>query len=95
MCFAVGMPITYGLGLAAPAGDWRTGLPPAAVMLQISIGVSKFAMLTITFFAPAGAIMAEGGMARRLVALANALVGLARIRGGLSVVNVLATTFTG
>ncbi|MBV8222643.1 MAG: TRAP transporter large permease, partial [Candidatus Eremiobacteraeota bacterium] len=45
------------------------------------------------FFVLAGAIMAEGGMARRLVALANVLVGVARIRGGLSAVNVLATTF--
>src|SRR5260370_1869565 len=62
-------------------------------MLQISSGVSKFAMLTIPFFVLAGAIMAEGGMARRLVAFADVLVGFARIRGGLSVVNVLATTF--
>src|ERR1700746_516181 len=93
LCFAVGMPIAYGLGLAALAGAWWTGIPPAAVMLQISSGVSKFAMLTIPFFVLAGAIMAEGGMARRLVALANALVGLVRLRGGLSLVNVLATTF--
>lgn len=92
-CFAVGMPIAYGLGLAALAGAWWAGIPPAAVMLQVSSGVSKFAMLTIPFFVLAGAIMAEGGMARRLVALANALVGFARVRGGLSVVNVLATTF--
>ncbi|HVH74495.1 MAG TPA: TRAP transporter large permease [Stellaceae bacterium] len=92
-CFAVGMPIAYGLGLAALAGAWWAGIPPAAVMLQVSSGVSKFAMLTIPFFVLAGAIMAEGGMARRLVALANALVGFVRVRGGLSVVNVLATTF--
>jgi len=62
-------------------------------MLQISSGVSKFAMLTIPFFVLAGAIMAEGGMARRLVAFANVLVGFVRVRGGLSVVNVVATTF--
>src|SRR5260370_10159596 len=68
-------------------------MPLEAVMLQVSRGVSKFAMLTIPFFVLAGAIMAEGGMARRLVAFANVLVGLVRIRGGLSAVNVLATTF--
>src|SRR5579862_9002818 len=93
LCFALGVPIAYGLGLAALAGAWWIGIPPAAVMLQISSGVSKFAMLTIPFFVLAGAIMAEGGMARRLVALANALVGFTRLRGGLSIVNVLATTF--
>src|ERR1700740_85288 len=93
LCFAVGMPIAYGLGLAALAGAWWTGIPPAAVMLQISSGVSKFAMLTIPFFVLAGAIMAEGGMARRLVAFANMIVGVMRVRGGLSLVNIMATTF--
>lgn len=92
-CFALGVPIAYALGVAALAGAWWIDIPPAAVMLQVSSGVSKFAMLTIPFFVLAGAIMAEGGMARRLVALANAIVGFARVRGGLSAVNVLATTF--
>jgi tripartite ATP-independent transporter DctM subunit len=90
---AIGVPIAYALGLAALAGAWSIGIPLEAVMLQVSSGVSKFAMLTIPFFVLAGAIMAEGGMARRLVAFANVLVGLVRVRGGLSAVNVLATTF--
>jgi tripartite ATP-independent transporter DctM subunit len=93
VCFALGVPIAYGLGLGALAGAYWIGIPLEAVMLQVSSGVSKFAMLTIPFFVLAGAIMAEGGMARRLVAFANVLVGLVRIRGGLSAVNVLATTF--
>ena len=93
VCFALGVPIAYALGLGALAGAYWIGIPLEAVMLQVSSGVSKFAMLTIPFFVLAGAIMAEGGMARRLVAFANVLVGMARIRGGLSVVNVLATTF--
>src|ERR1700731_3727570 len=95
VCFALGVPIAYALGLGALAGAYWIGIPLEAVMLQVSSGVSKFAMLTIPFFVLAGAIMAEGGMARRLVAFANVLVGMARIRGGLSVVNVLATTFLG
>ena len=93
VCFALGVPIAYALGLGALAGAYWIGIPLEAVMLQVSSGVSKFAMLTIPFFVLAGAIMAEGGMARRLVAFANVLVGLVRIRGGLSAVNVLATTF--
>src|ERR1700687_2446726 len=92
-CFAVGVPIAYSLGLAAIAGAMWIGIPLEAGMLKISDGVSKVAMLTIPFFVLAGAIMAEGGMARRLVAFANVLVGFFRIRGGLSVVNVVATTF--
>jgi tripartite ATP-independent transporter DctM subunit len=92
-CFVVGMPIAYALALAAIAGALWIGIPLEAVMLQISNGVSKVAMLTIPFFVLAGAIMAEGGMARRLVAFADVLVGFTRVRGGLSVVNVVATTF--
>src|ERR1700691_3137079 len=92
-CFLIGMPIAYALALAAIAGALWIGIPLEAVMLQISNGVSKVAMLTIPFFVLAGAIMAEGGMARRLVAFADVLVGLTRLRGGLSVVNVIATTF--
>ncbi|MEJ0069581.1 MAG: TRAP transporter large permease [Pseudomonadota bacterium] len=92
-CVALGVPIAYSLGLAALAGAFWIDIPLEAVMLQISSGVSKFAMLTIPFFVLAGAIMAEGGMARRLVALANVLVGVTRLRGGLSAVNVVATTF--
>src|ERR1700755_1048330 len=90
ICFLIGMPIAYSLAMAAAL---YIDLPLAALMLKISDGVSKVAMLTIPFFVLAGAIMAEGGMARRLVAFADVLVGFTRLRGGLSVVNVLATTF--
>src|SRR6266487_2182255 len=92
-CFAIGVPISYSLALAAIAGAMWIDIPLEAVMLKISDGVSKVAMLTIPFFVLAGAIMAEGGMARRLVALANVIVGITRVRGGLSAVNIIATTF--
>jgi tripartite ATP-independent transporter DctM subunit len=92
-CFLIGVPIAYSLGLASIAAALYIGIPLEAVMLKISDGVSKVAMLTIPFFVLAGAIMAEGGMARRMVAFADVLVGFTRVRGGLSVVNVLATTF--
>jgi tripartite ATP-independent transporter DctM subunit len=91
--FALGIPIAYSLGLAAIAGALWIGVPLEAVMLKISDGVSKVAMLTIPFFVLAGAIMSEGGMAKRLVAFANVLVGVVRVRGGLSAVNIIATTF--
>src|ERR1700674_1143878 len=91
--FLLGVPIAYALALAAIAGAFFIGIPLEAIMLKISDGVSKVAMLTIPFFVLAGAIMAEGGMGRRLVRFADVLVGVTRVRGGLSVVNVIATTF--
>ena len=92
-CIAIGMPIAYSLGLSALAAAWYTDIPLEAVMLQVSSGVSKFAMLTIPFFVLAGALMAEGGIASRLVGFANVLVGFLRVRGGLAIVNIVATTF--
>jgi tripartite ATP-independent transporter DctM subunit len=62
-------------------------------MLKISDGISKFSLLAIPFFVLAGAIMAEGGMARRLIALASIFVGF--IRGGLALVNIVASSLFG
>ena len=90
---AVGVPIAYSLGLAAMAGALWIDIPLDALMIQIAAGVNKFSLLAIPFFVLAGAIMAEGGMSRRLVAFAGVLVGF--IRGGLSLVNILASTFFG
>jgi len=87
----VGVPIAYSLGLASLLAALWIGLPLDAVMIQIGSGVAKFSLLAIPFFVLAGAIMAEGGMARRLVAFASVLVGF--MRGGLSIVNILASTF--
>ncbi len=90
---AIGLPIAYSLGLAALIGALWIDIPLDAVMIQIASGVNKFSLLAIPFFVLAGAIMAEGGMSRRLVAFASVLVGF--IRGGLSLVNILASTFFG
>lgn len=89
----IGTPVAYAMGIAALVGAWWIDIPLDAVMIAIGSGVSKFSLLAIPFFVLAGAIMAEGGMARRLVAFANVLVGF--VRGGLSLVNILASTFFG
>ncbi|MBT9550862.1 MAG: TRAP transporter large permease [Hydrogenophaga sp.] len=89
----IGTPVAYAMGMAALIGAWYIDIPLDAVMIAIANGVNKFSLLAIPFFVLAGAIMAEGGMARRLVAFANVLVGF--IQGGLSLVNILASTFFG
>ena len=90
---ALGMPVAYALGLAAIAGALWVDIPLEAVMLKISDGTDDFALLAIPFFVLAGGIMAEGGMARRLIDLARVFVGF--IRGGLALVNILASTLFG
>lgn len=89
----LGVPIAYALGMASLVGAMYIDLPLDAVMIQIASGVNKFSLLAIPFFVLAGALMAEGGMARRLVEFASVFVGF--LRGGLALVNILASTFFG
>ena len=73
------VPVAYSLGVSALIGAWWIDIPLHAVMIQIAGGVNKFSLLAIPFFVLAGAIMAEGGMARRLVAFAGVLIGFGNI----------------
>ena len=90
---AIGVPVAYAVGISAILGAWYIDIPLEAVMIQLTNGVNKFSLLAIPFFILAGAIMAEGGIARRLVNFAYIFVGF--IRGGLSLVNIVASTFFG
>jgi tripartite ATP-independent transporter DctM subunit len=92
LCF-LGLPVAYALGLAAIIAALHMDLPLEAIMIKVSDGTDDFALLAIPFFILAGAIMAEGGMAERLVNLAKIFVGF--VRGGLALVNILASTFFG
>jgi tripartite ATP-independent transporter DctM subunit len=89
----LGMPVGYALGLAAILAAIATDIPLEAVMLKVSGGMSGFSLLAIPFFVLAGAIMAVGGMAARLVNLAKVFVGF--IRGGMALVNIVASTMFG
>ena len=89
----LGIPVAYAMGLATLITALWIDIPLEAVMLKISDGMDDFALLTIPFFVLAGAIMSEGGVARRLVDLAKVFVGF--IRGGLALVNVVASTLFG
>ena len=89
----MGMPVAYALGIAAILAALWVGIPLEAVMLKVSGGMSGFSLLAIPFFILAGAIMAVGGMAERLVNLAKVFVGF--IRGGMALVNILASTMFG
>jgi len=89
----MGVPVAYALGLSAILAAIWIDLPLEAVMLKTSDGMDNFPLLAIPFFVLAGAIMAEGGMAARLIDVARIFVGF--IRGGLALVNILASTFFG
>jgi tripartite ATP-independent transporter DctM subunit len=87
------MPVAYALGLAAICAALWMDIPLEAISLKTSDGMDDFPLLAIPFFILAGAIMAEGGMAERIINLAKIFVGF--IRGGLALVNILASTMFG
>ncbi len=87
------VPIAFTLMLSSIATAAYMGLPIAALAQQMKTGVQSMGLLTIPLFIIAGEIMSEGGISKRLVQLANALVG--RFRGGLALVDVVACMFFG
>jgi len=92
---ALSMPVAYALGITALIVGLYVAptAMPTAVLMKTSDSVDEFALLAIPFFVLAGQIMAEGGMARRLVSFAQIFIGW--MRGGLAMVNILASMFFG
>jgi len=93
LLIVLSVPIAYALGISALITALYVGIPLEAVFLKVSDGVDNFTLLAIPFFVFAGALMAEGGMARRLIDFANIFVGF--LRGGLAMVNILSSMFFG
>ena len=86
-----GIPIVFALGAAATVTLIATSDVPLAIVAQrIYGGLDSFPIMAIPFFVMAGVIMEVGGIARRFVALANALVGW--ITGSLLMVAIVTTT---
>lgn len=89
------VPVAFSMGIAAMLAIMSMGDLPAfvAVCHRIATGIDSFALLAIPFFILSGLLMGHGGIARRLIDFANALVG--RFRGGLAFVNILTCMFFG
>lgn len=84
------VPIGVAIGTASLAAVFANGGMASSEMIvadRMVNGVSSFSLLAIPFFVLSGILMGRGGMARRLIDFANALVG--RYPGGLSYVNTL------
>ncbi|TPE50935.1 TRAP transporter large permease [Amaricoccus solimangrovi] len=89
----IGTPVAFCLGVSSFATVLYLGLPPVVVFQRLNSGVSVYALMAIPFFIYSGDLMVRGDIARRLVALAGAMVG--HLRGGLGQVNVLASVMFG
>ncbi|MDC8804378.1 TRAP transporter large permease [Halomonas pacifica] len=90
---ALGLPIAFGLGVAAVVMAVLSDIPLSILIEQSIRGVNSFPLLAIPFFILVGEVMSAGGIARRLMDLAGALVGF--IRGGLGQVAITGSMFFG
>ena len=86
---AVNVPVAFAIGISTMLGILATGELPAFLLVaqRMATGIDNFTLLAIPFFILAGLLMGHGGIAQRLIDLAEVVVG--RFRGGLAYVTVL------
>ena len=86
---ALGIPIAFALLGAGVALMWHMSLLDPQILAQNLIGgADSFPLLAVPFFMLAGEIMNVGGLSRRIVNLALAVVG--HVKGGLGYVAIMA-----
>jgi tripartite ATP-independent transporter DctM subunit len=86
---ALGIPIAFSLLLCGAALMWHLDMFDAQILAQNVVnGADSFPLLAVPFFMLAGEVMNAGGLSRRIVNLAMALVG--HIKGGLGYVTIVA-----
>lgn len=92
----IGVPISFSIGIATVASmllmfPWEIAV--VTVSQRLANGLDNFSLLAIPFFIFAGTLMNSGGIAIRLINLAQVMVG--RVPGSLGHVNVMANMMFG
>lgn len=87
----INIPISISLGLSSAITLLYAGFPLSSIPSILQATVQKFALLTIPLFVLAGVLMDKGGISKRLIKLANSMIG--PIHGGLGYVAVIAAMF--
>ena len=85
--------IAYAVGIASMACLLYLQIPLSNVCQQMVKGLNSFSLMAVPFFIVMGCLMGSGGISEKLIALANSLVGW--MRGGLAMVNIVASYFFG
>ncbi|WP_321367343.1 TRAP transporter large permease [uncultured Celeribacter sp.] len=87
----LGIPVAIVIGAATMSALNLSGVPLMVVPQQMFSGINSFALVAVPMFVLAGDVMAQGEISKRLVAFADSMFGF--IKGGLSIVSVLAGMF--
>lgn len=93
LCIVIGMPISFGLAAISLFIFVSSDYSLSPIVSEAVNGLDSFPLLAIPLFILVGEVMSEGGIAKRLVRLASAMVGF--ISGGLGQVAVLTSMFFG
>ena len=91
LAIALGVPIPIAVAIATIIGYFLIDIPFVALAQAMYTGVEPFPLLTVPLFVFAGSLMERGGLAVRIVAIAQALIG--NYTGSLGLVAVLGCTF--
>ena len=86
-------PIAYAVGLSTVFCLLSQGAALVTLPQQMVKGIWSFSLMAVPFFITMGVLMGTGGISDKLIALANSLVGW--MRGGLAMVNIVASYFFG
>lgn len=85
------VPVAVSVGLSAAIMVYQDGMPLTIIIQRLFTTMDSFTLLAVPFFILAGGLMEKGGMSKRLVDFAYALVS--SMTGGLGMVTVLACMF--
>jgi C4-dicarboxylate transporter DctM subunit len=85
------VPIAVSLGLSTIISLVLNGFPLSMFPSMMYASIGKFTLLAVPFFILAGIIMEYAGISKRLVKLANVMVG--HLTGGLAIVTVIVSVF--
>lgn len=92
----LGVPVSFSIGISTIVTmllSIKAGPALTTVAQRMATGLDSFALLAIPFFILSGQLMNRGGIARRLIDFAKALVGM--FPGGLAFVNIMAAMLFG
>lgn len=90
-CLLIGVPIAFSIAIAGVVVLIKGDANLLIVVQRMFAATDSFALVAVPFFILAGDLLARGQVSQKLVTFAESMLGM--IRGGLSIVSVVAGMF--
>lgn len=91
VCLLIGVPIAFSVAIAGVSVLIKGDVNLLIVVQRMFASTDSFALVAVPFFILAGDLLARGQISQKLVTFAESMLGM--IRGGLSIVSVVAAMF--